>query len=61
MIQGRSIFLNEGDKTLKQVAHGSGRCLISGNIHSQVGQRSEELDVVEDVSAHCRGVGLDAL
>jgi len=42
-------------ETLEQVAQRSGRCPIPGNIPSQVGQDSEQPDLVEDVPAHCRG------
>lgn len=31
-------------------------CTILEKIQSQIGQGSEQPDVVEDVSAHCRGV-----
>lgn len=34
---------------------------MPGNIHSQVGQGSEQPSLVEDVLAHCWGVGLDGL
>ena len=34
---------------------------IPGNIPGQVGQGSEQPDLVEDVPAHGRGVGLDDL
>ena len=34
---------------------------MAGNIQGQVRQGSEQLDLVEDVPAHCRGVGLDDL
>ena len=34
---------------------------IPGNIPGQVGQGSEQPDLVVDVPAHCRGVGLDAI
>ena len=45
----------------KQVAQSGGRCPIPGNIPGQVGRGSEQPDLVEDVPAHGRGVGLDAL
>jgi len=38
-----------------------GRCPLPGNIQGQVGGGSEKPDLVEDVPAHCRGVGLDGL
>jgi len=34
---------------------------IPGNIQGQVGRGSEQPDLVEDVPAHCRGIGLDDL
>jgi len=34
---------------------------IPGNIQGQVGRGSEQPGLVEDVPAHCRGVGLDDL
>jgi len=36
-------------------------CSIPVNIQDQVGQCSEQTDLVGDVPAHCRGVGLDDL
>jgi len=38
-----------------------GRCPKPGNIQGQVGRGSEQPDLVEDVPAHCRGIGLDDL
>jgi len=38
-----------------------GPCPTSGNIQGQVGRGSEQPGLVEDVPAHCRGVGLDDL
>jgi len=32
---------------------------IPGNIQGQVEQSSEQPDLVKDIPAHCRGVGLD--
>jgi len=55
------MFYDEGGETLAQVAQRGGRCPIPGNIPGQVGRGSEQPDPVEDVPAHCRGVGLDAL
>jgi len=34
---------------------------IPGNLQGQVGWGSEQPGLVEDVPAHCRGVGLDDL
>jgi len=47
--------------TLERVAQRGGRCPVSRNIQGQPGRGSEQPDPVEDVSAHCRGVGLDDL
>jgi len=46
---------------LEEVAQRGGRCPIARNIQGQVGWGSEQPDLVEDVPAHCRGVGLDDL
>ena len=46
---------HEGSETLEQVTQRGGRCPIPGNIQGQVGQGSEQPDLVEDVPAHCRG------
>jgi len=43
---------------LARLAQRGGRCPIPGNIQGQVGWGSEQPDVVEDVPAHCSGVGL---
>jgi len=40
---------------LAQVTQRGGRCPITGSIQGQVGQGSEQPDLVEDVPAHCRG------
>jgi len=45
--------------TLAQVAQRGGGCPNPGNIQGQVGRGSEQPGLVEDVPAHCRGVGLD--
>ena len=55
------ILYNEGGETLEQVVQKGGRCRILGNIQGWVGQGSEQCDLVEDVPAHCRGVGPDDL
>jgi len=34
---------------------------MHGNIQGQVGWGSEQPDLIQDVPAHCRGVGLDDL
>ena len=48
-------------ETLEQVSQNGGRCPIPGNIQGQVGRGSEQRDLVENVPAHCRGVGLEDL
>ena len=44
-------------ETLEQVAQRGSGGPIPGNIQGQVGQGSEQPGLVEDVPAHCRGVG----
>jgi len=51
------VFYSEGGEALEQVAQRGGGCCIPG----QVGRGSEQPGLVEDVPAHCRGVGLDDL
>ena len=53
----KTYFYNEGGETLEQVAWRDGRCPIPGNVQRQVGQGSEQPDLVEDVLAHCRATG----
>ena len=55
------MFYDEGGETLERVAQRGGRCPIPGNLQGQAGWGSEQPDLVEDVPAHCRGVGLDDL
>jgi len=51
-----------GGETLERVAQrGSGGPPIPGNTQGQVGRGSQQPDLVKDVPAHCRGVGLDDL
>jgi len=57
----KKFFYNEGGETLAQVAQSGGGCPIPGNIQGQVGQGAERRDLVMDVLAYCRGVGLDGL
>ncbi|KAK4816211.1 LOW QUALITY PROTEIN: hypothetical protein QYF61_013449 [Mycteria americana] len=52
----RKKFYDEGGETLEQVAQRGGRCPMPGNIQGQVGQGSEQPDLVEDIPAHCKGV-----
>lgn len=47
---------NESAETLAQVALRVGGCLIPVNIQGQVGKGSQLPDLVEEVSAHCRGL-----
>jgi len=54
-------FYNKGDETLEQIAQRSSGGPIPGNIQGQVGWRSEQPGLAEDIPAHCRGVGLDGL
>ena len=55
------IFYDEDGETVKQATQRGGGCPIPGNIQGQAGQGSEQSDLVEDVPAHCRWVGLDGL
>ena len=55
------IFYNEGSETLKQVAQRGIGAPIPRIIQGQVGWGSEQPGLVEDVPAHCRGVGLGDL
>ena len=56
------IFLGGRGKGIAVVSRGGiaqrgGGCPILGNIHGQVGRGSEQPDPVENVPAHCKGVG----
>ena len=55
------ILYNEGGETLERVAQRGSGGSIPGNIEDQVGQGSEQPDLVSDVPAHCGGVRLDDL
>ena len=57
----KKFFYNEDGETLAQVAQRGCGCPVPGTIQGQVGQGSEKPDLVEDVPAHGRGVGLDDL
>jgi len=59
--KGEGILCYAGGETLAEVAQRGGRCPIPGNIPGQTGRGSEKPDVVEDVPAHGRGVGLGHL
>lgn len=49
----------DNGETLAQVAHIGGRCQIPGKIQGQVGQGHGQPHQVEDLHAHCRGIGLE--
>ena len=55
------VLYNEGCETLEQVAQRGSGGPIPGNIQDQVGQGSEQPDLVSGVPARCRRVGLDDL
>jgi len=55
------IFYHEGGETLEQILQRDSGGSIPGNIPGQAGWGSEKPGLVEDVPAHCRGVGLDDL
>jgi len=57
----KKLFYNEGGGTQAQVAQRRDRCPIPGNIQGQVGQGSEQPDLVEDVPAPCSRVALGDL
>jgi len=57
----KNFFYHEGAETLEEIAQRGSGGPIPGNIPGQVGQGSEQPDLVEDVPAHCRVVGLDDL
>ena len=48
---------SEGGETLAQIAQRGGRCPVPGNVQGQDGRGSEHPGLVEDVPAHCRGLG----
>ena len=54
-------FYSKGGETLEEVAQRSCGCSIIESVQGQVGQGFEQPDLVEDVPAHSRGVGLDDL
>ena len=55
------VFYCKGSETLEQVAQRGSGGPIPGNAQGQVEQGSEQTGLVEEVPAHCRGVGLDEL
>ena len=56
-----SIFYDMGGETLEEVAWRNCGCLFPGSIQGQVGWAFDQPGLVEGVSAHDRGVGLDNL
>jgi len=57
----KRFFMMRVVKHWEQIAWGGGRCPIPGNIQGQVGQGSEQSDLIEDIPIHCRVVGLEGL
>lgn len=55
------MFYSDGDEILEQIAQRDNRYLNTRNIQDWVGHDSEKPDLVEDVPANCRDVGLDDL
>jgi len=51
----------KGGETLEWVAQRGSGGPVPGNSQDQFGRGSEQPALVEDVPAHCRGVGLDDL
>lgn len=54
-------YKDMGCETLELVTLRGGGCHTPGDTEGQVGWGSEQLDLVEDVPAHWRGVGLNDL
>lgn len=54
-------FFNDNGHTLAKVAQRGGGCPNTGNIQGQFGDCCEQLGLVEDIPAYCRGFGLDDL
>ena len=52
------IFYEEGGEKLGRVAQKSCGCPVMGSVQGQVGWGFEQIDLVEDVPVHGRGVGL---
>jgi len=57
----RKHFYYKGGETLEQGAQRGSGGPTPGSIQGQAGRSSEQPGLVEDVPAHCRGVGLDDL
>lgn len=51
-------FCSEDGETLLQVPQRGGKCPISGNVPGQVGQATDQANLV-DVPVCCRGIGLE--
>lgn len=43
-------------RVLNRFPKEGGRCPIPGNFHGQAGRDSEQLDLIEVASDHCRGI-----
>jgi len=52
---------DEGGKVVEQIAQGGGRCPVPGNIQGQVRRGSVQSDLVVEVPAYCRGIGVGDL
>jgi len=48
-------------ETLEQVSWRCSGCPVPGSVQDEVGQGFEQPDLVDDVLANSRGVGLDGL
>jgi len=55
----RAPISQKGGETLEHVAQRGSGGLIPGSVQGQVGRGSEQLGLLENVPAHCSGVGLD--
>lgn len=51
----KDIFEDEDGEALKEVVQTDAGCPIPGNIQDQDGLGSEHPDLLEDVTAYCRG------
>jgi len=59
---GKKFFtLRGGSERLAPAAQRCGRCPIPGTIRGRAGRGSQQLDLVGEVPARCRGVGLHGL
>ena len=55
------MYYDEGGETLEKVAPRMTGCPITGRVESEVQRNFEGREVVPDIPAHGRGVGLDDL